>query len=146
MNYREIAAWVRSHHEMGLDLLRIYLGAALAVRGGLLLVYGDTLTQQLAPDFNLGAFDQAAVTYAAIAHVVGGVLLAVGLLTRLSALIQIPVLIAAVFFVHLREGLLSPGQSLEVAALVLFFLVLFFAFGSGPLSVDRWLKRQTSGA
>ena len=61
-----------------------------------------------------------------------------GLLTRLAALVQIPVLTGAVFVVHLREGLASPEQSLELAGLVLFLLLVVFAFGPGKLSLDYY--------
>ena len=63
-------------------------------------------------------------------------MLALGLLTRLAAMIQIPILTGAVFVIHLREGLVSPEQSLELAALVLFLLLIVFAFGPGKWSLD----------
>lgn len=53
-----------------------------------------------------------------------------------SALVQLPILIGAVFLVHWNEGLLSANQSFEFSALVLFLLVLVCAFGSGRWSLD----------
>lgn len=64
-----------------------------------------------------------------IAHLCGGAFLAIGLLTRLSALLQIPVLAGAVFLIHWHEGLFSLGQSLEFSSLVLFLLILLFIDG-----------------
>ena len=69
----------------------------------------------------------------------GGAFLAVGLYTRIAALVQVPILAGAVFLVHWHDGLLSADQSLEFSALVLFLLVLVCAFGSGRWSLDaRW--------
>lgn len=79
-------------------------------------------------------------SYIAIVHLAGGALLVVGLFTRLAALIQIPILFGAVFFVHLKQGLLESGQSLELSVMVLFVLIIFFLFGSGELSFDNKSK------
>ena len=73
-------------------------------------------------------------------------MLALGLLARLAALVQIPVLLGAVFLIHIEEGLLAPGQSLELAALVLFLLVVFFLFGSGAYSMDAYAIAEEARA
>ncbi len=82
------------------------------------------------------------VHYITIAHLVGGLMLAAKLFTRLAALVQIPILIGAVFFVHIEEGLFAPGQSLKLAALVLFLLILVAVFGPGHFSLDYVLFRK----
>jgi uncharacterized membrane protein YphA (DoxX/SURF4 family) len=64
-------------------------------------------------------------------------LLALGLLTRLVALVQIPILAGAVFIVHRQDGLFALGQSLEFSALVLFLLCVVFVSGAGRLSLDH---------
>jgi len=69
-------------------------------------------------------------------------LLALGLGTRLAAAVQIPPLLGAVLFVHAHEGLLTAGQSLEFAALVLAMLSAFAVFGAGHLSLDSWLAKR----
>jgi uncharacterized membrane protein YphA (DoxX/SURF4 family) len=74
-----------------------------------------------------------------MAHFGGGALLALGLVTRLAAAIQVPALVGAVFFVHIHDGLMSQSQSLELAVLVLFMLLVFMVFGAGRLSLDRYL-------
>ena len=73
-------------------------------------------------------------------------MIAVGLFTRVAALAQLPILIGAVFVVHLQSGLLAPAQSLEFSALVLFLLILLVLWGSGRLSVDRYIVEQPAGA
>jgi uncharacterized membrane protein YphA (DoxX/SURF4 family) len=83
--------------------------------------------------------------YVAMAHLFGGFLLAFGLITRVAALVQVPVLFGAVFFIHLKEGLFTPGQTLEFSALVLFILVLFSICGSGRLSADYYVFREEGG-
>lgn len=134
---------VRARPQLGLDLLRIYLGLALFVRGILFLGDNSPLNQLLADSW----FTPYAVAHAvAMAHISGGLLLAFGCYTRLAAAVQIPILAGAVFFVHLREGLLGSSQSLELAALVLVVLIVYAIFGSGPLSLDHYLNRPSGKA
>jgi putative oxidoreductase len=129
--------------EIGLDLLRIYLGIGLFVRGALFISRPEALLQLIAS--NGDWFWPAAIAhYVAAVHIFGGFLLTLGAYTRLAAAVQLPVLAGAVFVTHWGEGLLSRGQSLEFAGLVLFMLLVFTVFGAGPLSVDARLRRKDS--
>ena len=131
-----------AHKERAFDLLRIYLGIGLFVRG-LLFIADSSAYAELISGSPTPTFESAALMhYVALAHIGGGLLMALGLLTRLAALIQIPILAGAVFFVHLPNGLTSADQSLEFAALVLVLLVLVFVYGSGEWSVDYYLLQQ----
>ncbi len=68
-------------------------------------------------------------------------MLAIGLLTRVAALFQIPILLGAVFSVSLPQMLtLEPRQNLEFAALVLFPTVLVAVRGAGRCSLDYYLS------
>ncbi len=136
--YRTVVDWISDHREVVLDLVRIYLGIGLFVRGILFI----SEAQGIEALVDLSEFSVASaglVHYVSFVHLLGGLMLAVGLLTRLAALLQIPILVGAVFLVHLQEGLLAPSQSLEFSALVLFLLVVVFVFGPGPWSADRYV-------
>lgn len=129
---------LEAHRDLVLDALRVYLGTGLFFRGLALLVTEGGL-QQLVGTTEPGLGLAGLSVYVTAAHLVGGALLAVGLYTRLAALIQLPILVGAVVLVHWHDGLLSADQSLEFSALVLFLLVLVCAFGSGRWSLDaRW--------
>jgi len=131
--------WIDEHRDVAFDLIRIYLGIGLFVRGWLFILDSSAIVNLLADSGDPTFLSAAVVHYIALAHFGGGLLLAAGLLTRVAALVQIPVLIGAVFFVHLNDGLLEVGQSLEFSALVLFLLVLILFHGSGRLSLDYYL-------
>lgn len=119
-----------------LDLLRIYLGIGLFARGVVFVARPDAFYGLLdATDPSSAAAFLA--HYVAIAHLAGGLLLAAGLLTRLAAIVQIPILLGAVFVIHLGEGLAAPGQGFEFASLVLILLIAFAVYGSGRLSLDH---------
>lgn len=118
--------------------IRIFLGLALAVRGLMLIAKPESISQ-LVSDENM----YMGYAYVAIIHLLGGLLLIIGFFTRLAAFFQIPVLMGAVFFVHAGEGLMTAGQSLELAVMVLFLLAVFTIFGSGPLSLHERLMNKS---
>lgn len=127
----------------GLDVIRMYLGVGLIVRGALFVSNPEVLIDFLRRSHSWFV-PLAAAQYVVAAHLCGGLLLALGLGTRLAAAVQVPPLLGALLFVHLGEGLLTAGQSLEFAALVLAMLAVFSVFGSGRLSLDAWLARRNA--
>ena len=129
--------WFEEHKNLSYAFLRIFIGIALFIRGLLFISDPAKLTALAESEKYFWMY-----SYIAIVHLVGGVLLAVGFYTRLAVLIQIPILFGAVFFVHLKQGLLQSGQSLELSVLVLFVLVIFFLFGAGELSIDNKKKNN----
>ena len=58
-------------------------------------------------------------------------------MTRVGALIQIPVLTGALGLVHSKEALFSTNQNIELTALVLFILIIYAIIGSGNISFDH---------
>lgn len=122
---------------LGLDLVRIYLGVALLVRGALFVA---DQTFFVAWMDRAGWFAPVALGHlVAFVHLGGGIFLALGWFTRLAAAAQVPPLLGAVFLVHWRQGLMQLDQSLELSGLVLALLIVFVLFGSGRLSLDAKL-------
>ena len=138
-------AWADARRSEALDLVRLFLGLGLFVRGVLFIADPEAYLGLL-PEGGDGFFFSSFAAHAvALAHLGGGLLLAVGMLTRVAALVQIPVLVAATAL-HAVAGPLAGGQSFEFAALVLVLLVVFAVWGSGPLSLDRWLALRNEEA
>jgi uncharacterized membrane protein YphA (DoxX/SURF4 family) len=132
---------LEKNRETAYSLIRIYLGIALFIRGILLFADPGAITRLS------GAQDMYMWhSYIIGAHLVGGLLLALGILTRIAALIQIPILLGAVFFVHISQGLITGGQSLELAGLVLVLLFVYLLFGAGKLSLDQVISRRKFAA
>ena len=142
-NANDCKRWIDSHMDIVIDLVRIYLGIGLFVKGLYFLMHQGELRKLLEGSDNV-AFAQGALAHYVIpVHLVGGALLALGLLTRLAALAQIPILMGAIFYVWLPEVLFfEQRQSLEFSALVLFLLTLIFAYGAGRFSVDHHLAKK----
>lgn len=74
-------------------------------------------------------------------HIVGGILIIAGFFTRLSALIQLPILIVAVFFINLKSGLYGGESDLPLSILVLVLVIFFAIEGGGHYSLDNVLRK-----
>ena len=139
---RQFIDWAEAHPKVWLDCVRIYLGLGLFIRG--VFIITNTRAEFILELLKRMDFPWlvtvALLHYISLAHLMGGLMLTVGLLTRIAAWVQIPILGGALF-VHRGEGLMSSGQGLEFAGLVLFLLVVFSISGSGPLSVDNGMPK-----
>jgi len=137
----KIETWGDTHHPKFLDVLRFALGVFLLMKG-VAFMENSTSLKSLIEDQNAVFFSQGVLTslvyYVTFAHLVGGAMIALGTFTRFASIIQIPILVAAVF---LTEFFISPINVMvwpTVTALVL--LILFTVIGSGPLSLDRFVS------
>jgi uncharacterized membrane protein YphA (DoxX/SURF4 family) len=139
-------AWIDTHPDVFLDVIRAYLGVGLVFKGIYIMAhreqFGAMMEQLNGSSFWVGL----GMHYVIPVHMLGGLLLAIGLLTRPAALAQIPILLGVMVYVHLPRFLdLDMRQNLEFTALVLFLLAVITAHGSGRLSVDHLLAKQSEG-
>ncbi len=141
---KEFFKTLDSHRAYYFEILRIYLGCALFAKGVQFIFQPDTMQSFLSQGHLLASAAMVA-HYVIAAHLIGGFFMAIGLFTRISTLIQIPILMGAVFFVHSKEGLFTLSQNLEFSVLVLVLLVLIFLHGAGPLSMDHIFLKKTAG-
>ena len=72
--------------------------------------------------------------YVVFAHIVGGILSTIGLFTRFSCLIQIPILLVAVIFINISGNMLRLYSELFLSIIVLLLLLYFLIVGNGPWS------------
>jgi len=134
-----------------IDLIRIYLGVALFFKGVYFMENRDYLLKMMEDAGGLWFAPAAIAHYIVPAHLVGGFMLALGLLTRVAALAQIPILLGAVFYVHMPKlSALTQEtvgrQNLELSALVLFLTVLVLLHGAGRFSLDYVIGKRSQDA
>ncbi|MCE7068836.1 MULTISPECIES: DoxX family protein [Dyadobacter] len=134
-----IEHWGDTHHPAWLDIVRIALGVFLFVKG-ISFISDTTRLSKLVTGLDLHLYTVASVHYVAFAHIFGGFLIALGCLTRISAIIQIPILLVAVFFVNFRSGFSYLNSELWLSMITLILVVTFAVVGSGKLSMDEWMK------
>lgn len=131
--------WGDAHHPQWLDIVRIALGALLFAKG--IYFISDTESiHRLITSTQFQPVAWAAVHYIVFCHLVGGFFIAIGLVTRVAVVLQLPILIGAIFMVHLRNGLTFLNSDLWVAVIVLILLLVFLVVGSGRYSYDAKLR------
>lgn len=136
--------WIEAHRDWWFDLVRVYLGIGLFVKG-IQFVQDDSflvqvLQQSPSTPFKFRFLETFALHYIPLAHIGGGLLLAVGLMTRISTMFQLPVLIGAVLLAYSGDGIFTHDQEFQFTALVLWLLLMILIRGSGRLSVDHYLR------
>lgn len=136
--------WLRAHEDLFIDLVRIYLGCGLFVKAFFFINHRDYLNQMIG-NSDVSWIGAAVVGhYIILAHMAGGAMLALGIATRLAALVQLPILFGAIFSLYLpRYAVIEPRQYLEYTALVAFLLSLFVVFGAGRFSIDYLMSRRS---
>ena len=121
----------------GLDILRVFLGGALAIKG----IYFILNMQEI--EVMAGGITQYSniiAWFVILTHIVGGVAISIGFGTRFASLANIPVLLGAIFFVHGGQGLFRGSQDLQFSMLVLVCLIALVWSGSGKFSLDYFLN------
>ncbi len=135
---QRVEHWGDTHHPKWVDIVRIALGIFLCHKGIEFLEDMSTTTSLLANNLSFGGFTLVLLGhYIVFAHLLGGVLLVFGILTRFACLIQIPILLGAVIFVNASEGIWRPFSELSLSILVLLLLIYFLVAGDGPWSFNR---------
>ncbi len=124
-----------------IDLLRMYLGIALVIKGVSFIMNMNALE---AVTGSLGNFQNVGAWLVVTAHTVGGAALFVGLGTRFAALANIAVLMGAILFVHSPAGVLAGNERLQFTIFVLFTLCLLLWKGGGKVSLDQFMDNNDS--
>jgi uncharacterized membrane protein YphA (DoxX/SURF4 family) len=138
MNYiQRLEHWGDTHHPKWLDFIRIVLGLFLLLKG---IEFADNMNKLMAmmSDLPFGNLMMVILAhYVLFAHILGGILLATGLLTRAGCIMLIPVLIVAVF-----TNLFHQFSELTLSLLVLALLIYFLIIGSGRWSLDWYVNKE----
>jgi Predicted membrane protein len=138
---QRIEHWGDAHHPRWLDILRIALGIVIFMKGVMFLADTAAL-RRLIEETHIQIYTWGAVHYVAFAHLVGGILIAIGLLTRVAIAFQLPILFGAVFFVNITRGFTFLNSELWFSIVILVLLLYFFVIGSGPYSVDQQMRER----
>jgi putative oxidoreductase len=134
-----IESWGEAHHPRWVDYIRIALGLFLIYKGiAFLSNIGEMMNLMNASSTSFGSFKTVVAGHIVVVlHIMGGILIAIGLFTRLACLVNIPILLGAVLFINLSSNLHQPVGELIISVLVLALLVYFLIVGNGPLSYEK---------
>lgn len=133
---QRLEVWGDRHHPRWMDIVRIVLGGFLVYKGVDFLNNMSALVGLMAADASSDDFAYVlAGHYTVFAHILGGILMIFGVLTRFACLIQLPVMFGAIFFVSTNPDLLRPYSELFLTIIVTLLLIYFLIAGNGPWSV-----------
>ncbi len=135
---KKLNKWANAHTSYPVDLLRVGLGIFLFIKGTMFITNSEYLLYILSPLNNFGG-GMLIIHYVAFAHLVGGILIAVGLLTRLSILVQLPIIFGAVLINFI--GIMNVTNLIE-ATICILLCFFFLFFGSGKNSADYYFKME----
>ncbi|MFV8323933.1 DoxX family protein [uncultured Flavobacterium sp.] len=135
---KNLNKWANTHTYLPVDLVRIALGVFLFMKGISFITNIQYLNDLISPIDRIGG-GMFLVHYIAPAHMVGGIMIAFGLLTRWAIIAQLPILIGAIVVNFMGE---MQSQNLLLALLILGACIFFLFYGSGKNSADYYFKMQ----
>ncbi|KAF2331672.1 DoxX family protein [Flavobacterium ginsenosidimutans] len=137
-NVKSLNKWANSHTYLPVDLVRIVLGAFLFMKGVSFVTNVQYLHDLISPIDKYGG-GMFMLHYIAPAHMIGGIMIIFGLLTRWAIAAQLPILFGAVLVNSMGK---MHSESLLLAVVVLLVCTFFLFYGSGKHSADYYFKMQ----
>jgi len=134
-----IEHWGDRHHPKWVDIVRISLGLFLCYKGIQFPDHMSALLNKVPALSGHGFFIVMVGHYIVFAHLLGGILMMAGVLTRFACLIQIPILLGAIIFINSSGQLFHPFSELPISIIVLLLLVYFLIVGNGSFSLSKYL-------
>lgn len=135
---KRLNKWANAHSYYPIDILRIALGIFLILKGVHFIGNSQELIDLMSPlsNFTGGMFF---FHYVASAHIMGGMMIAFGLLTRWAIWAQLPIIIGAVAINFMDDFVVS---NFLMSVLVLALCIGFLIFGGGKHSADYYFKME----
>ncbi|HEX9421000.1 MAG TPA: DoxX family protein, partial [Methylomirabilota bacterium] len=122
----------------GATVLRVFLGIIYIMHAYLVaFVFGPRgmAAYQAAKGI---PFPEIGTWYVIVAHGLGGICLILGILVRVAALVNIPIMAGALVFVHLKQGFfMGKDGGYEYALLVLGATIAQALLGAGAFTLRK---------
>lgn len=133
--------WGHTYQSFLLLIARLVLGVVLIVKGLFFISHAQQLKELILQSrFAAGVGFFAA--YITFAHLFGAVFLIVGLFTRTAAVLQVPVLLGAIFFILPAQSTTDFGSDFILSLMVFVLLIAVLWKGAGTISMDHYLKNH----
>jgi putative oxidoreductase len=129
------------HHPFWLDFLRIALGIAIFIKGVTFINDPHALLDILNKS-SISGWAFIVEHHVAFTYLVGGILIAIGLLTRVAIIFEIPVFFGSIFCYLTKSGFFSVFSDFIFSIVVFAALIFFLIFGPGPWSMDTKMNSE----
>lgn len=130
--------WANAHSTFWFDAIRIILGIFLIYKGGYFVSNSRGFEDLIAPVSNFMG-GMLTFHYIAAAHIMGGIMIVFGLLTRWALIAQLPILIGAVLLNFIGD---MNVANLIISLVTLAVSIFYTIYGSGKHSADYYFKME----
>ena len=138
----KLESWADRHHPKWIDILRVVLGIIFIIKGVALIEHREQVVMMMEKS-NIDLFTFSLSSQYVIAFdLAGGLFIAIGLLTRIIVLFQLPIVILSIVFINYHQNLFALNSELGYLVLILALVIFFLFYGSGPISVDNYLSKR----
>ena len=140
----EIGRYGDMHHPYWLDFIRIALGISIFIKG-VFFVQNSAALLDILNHSSLAGWAFIVEHHVAFTYLVGGILIAMGLLTRIAIVFELPVFFGSIFCFLTGTGFFSVFSDFLYSLIVFALLIFFLVFGPGPLSADTRMRAGKDG-
>lgn len=130
--------WANAHSTIWFDAIRIILGIFLIYKGGYFVSNSRDFEDLIAPVSNFMG-GMLTFHYIAAAHIMGGIMIVFGLLTRWALIAQLPILLGALLLNFIGD---MNVTNLIISLVTLGVSIFYTIYGSGKHSADYYFKME----
>lgn len=137
--YQSLQHFLDLRHPRWMDIGRIVLGIAIFIKG-IYFISDHTALQEILSQSRISGWAFIVEHHVAFTYLVGGILISIGLLTRVALVFQIPVFFGAIFCCLTNTGFFSVFSDLTFSFIVFVLVIAYLFIGPGNWSVDWYMK------
>ena len=105
--------FVDLHHPRWMDVIRIFLGIAIFIKG-IYFIHNPEALLQILQNSKISGWTLIVEHHVAFTYLVGGILIAIGLITRIAIIFQLPVFFGSIFCCLTHRGFFSVYSDLTL--------------------------------
>lgn len=120
--------------------LRLVVGLLLLLKGLYFISHSQQL-ENIILESSAASAVNFMVSYISFAHLFGGVFIMLGLITRVAIILQIPIIVGALYY-NLTPHAFGTGSEIILSIVVFVLLIYVLLNGSGAISMDDYLKKH----
>ncbi len=137
--FNSVRHYVDEHHSRWIDVIRILVGTTIFIRGIFFIQNSEALIKIL-HNSNMMGWAFILEHHVAFTYLVGGIFIAIGLLTRIAVIFELPVFFGMIFCCLTDTGFFSVFSDLAFSGVIFLLLIFYLIWGSGDLSVDAYMR------
>jgi uncharacterized membrane protein YphA (DoxX/SURF4 family) len=125
-----------------MDIIRIFLGIAIFIKG-IYFIHNPEALLQILQNSKISGWTLIVEHHVAFTYLVGGILIAIGLITRIAIIFQLPVFFGSIFCCLTQKGFFSVFTDLTFSIVMFVLLIFYLIWGPGKFSVDGYMKKKS---